>query len=524
VAELVWAYLRVSTRKEEQEESLEQQQRRAEAFAAQQHLPIKIFTEQASAKSITFRPVLTAVLRDMEALPARQRPKFLFVTALDRLARDIADSMYIGRMLRALKITLLVDGRGEVRLDTFAERAVFVGESLGGDAENEARSKRMRDSWERRRRAGLPTSNKVPYGIQLVGEKDVPIPESAAWVLKAFKWYAEGIGTYIIAKRFAEGAPVHTWLTTRVGEDGNRIPKTRVTRWESLRMMKLLRLKRYRGSIVDAALFDRVQARIDSIPKQSGRRKREYPLTGAMRCSGCGRRPHGHATGGSTTQKMADGTTKRYTKVNRVRYYACSACSYSLNAEIVEQKFFADVGQLVASEALLRRWVSAPRMGSNEARQLRSEAKKLEADLRDEVVQRKRDHLFDLALSASIKDDQFRRQADRLETEVHAKRNRLAEITAALSNDESTARTLERARSLLADFERLYGLASYEDKRQLVEAVADALGGLNVSKEGLQWIKQPSVAERETPAQRKGRPTSTSKNSKVRSSSSKAKR
>jgi hypothetical protein len=462
----------------------------------------------------------------MESLPARQRPKFLFVTALDRLARDIADSLYIGRTLRTLKITLLVDGRGEVRLDTFAERAVFVGESLGGDAENEARSKRMRDSWERRRRAGLPTSNKVPYGIQLVGERDVPIPDSAAWVLKAFKWYDEGIGTYIIAKRFAEGAPVHTWLTTRVGEDGNRIPKTRITRWESLRMMKLLKLKRYRGTIVDPELFDRVQARIDSIPKQSGRRKREYPLTGAMRCSGCGRRLHGHATGGSATKKLVDGTTKRYTNVSRVRYYACSACNYTLNAEAIEKAFFADVGQLVGSETLLRRWVSAPRIGSQEARLLRTEAKKLEAELRDEVIQRKRDHLFDLALAASIKDDQFRRQADRLESEVHVKRNRLEEIAAALSNDESTVRTLERARALLANFERLYGLASYEDKRQLVEAVAEALGGLNVSKEGLQWIKQPSVAEPAHVRRRAGTRTSevTANGTSARSASRAAKR
>ena len=59
----------------------------------------------------------------------------------------MVDGMYVGRMLRALKVTLYVYGKGEVRLDTFAERAVFAGESMGGDAENEAKSKRSRDSW-----------------------------------------------------------------------------------------------------------------------------------------------------------------------------------------------------------------------------------------------------------------------------------------------------------------------------------------------------------------------------------------
>lgn len=209
----MWAYLRVSTRKEEQEDSLEEQQRRAEAFAAERGYALRPFIEQASAKSITGRPILTGLLSELEALPARQRPAGIYVTALDRLARDIADSMYVGRMLRALKVALHVHGRGEVRLETFAERAVFVGESLGGDAENEARSKRSRDSWDRRRRENKPTSNKVPYGMQLVGERDVPISDSAAWVRKAFEWYGGGEGTYVIGKRFAQGAPPHTWLT-----------------------------------------------------------------------------------------------------------------------------------------------------------------------------------------------------------------------------------------------------------------------------------------------------------------------
>ncbi len=305
----VWAYCRVSTRKEEQEDSLDEQRARATAFAKERHLELRVFSEQASAKSITGRPVLSSLLAELEALAARTRPKYVFITALDRLSRDMVDGMYVGRMLRSLKVTLYVHGRGEVRLDTFAERALFVGESMGGDAENEAKSKRSRDSWDRRRREGKPTSNKVPYGLQLVGERDVPIPDSAEWVRKAFEWYAQGDGSHVIGKRMQGHAPPHTWLTTRVGEDGQRIEKTRAgTQWETLRVLKLLRQARYRGTIVEPELFDAVSERLADTPKNGSRRKREYPLSGAMRCEGCGRHLHGRATGHSTSHILADGT------------------------------------------------------------------------------------------------------------------------------------------------------------------------------------------------------------------------
>lgn len=493
-----WAYCRVSTRKEEQEDSLDVQQSRARAFAADRGLEPRIFVEQASAKNLTGRPVLVALLAELEELPPKKRPKFLFVTALDRLSRDMVDGMYIGRTLRSLKVVLYVAGRGEVRLDTFAERAVFVGESMGGDAENEAKSKRMRDSWERRRREGKPTSNKVPYGLQLLGECDVPVRDSAEWVAKAFEWYAQGEGTHIIGKRLAEGAPPHTWLTSRVGDDGARISKTRAaTRWEALRIAKLLRQSRYRETIVPADVFDAVQRRLEGLPKNGSRRLREYPLSGAMRCEGCARHLHGRASGASTTGPLrADGTRKRYTGRRRVRYYACVVCGYMVNAQRLEERFFGDVGKLVASDSLLRRWVAAPRLGKSDASAIRAEMRRLEAELSEGGVRKRRDRLFDLGITASITEIEFQRQMNRLDEEVTAKRARLVELRGALAGDDAASRTLEGARVLLSRFDELYEAADYERKREFVATVAEALGGLLVSRAGLRWKKR----DEETPS------------------------
>ncbi len=484
----VWAYCRVSTRKEEQEDSLDTQRERAAAFADERSLELRLFVEQASAKSITGRPILTSLLSELESLPLRQRPTYMYVTAHDRLARDMADMMYVGRMLRSLKVTLFVYGRGEVRLDTFAERAMFVGESMGGDAENEAKSKRARDSWERRRREGKPTSNKVPYGLQLQGERDVPVPDSAEWVRKAFELYEQGHGAHKIGKLMAINAPPHRWLTTRVGEDGCRIEKIRAgTRWESLRVTKLLRQSRYRGTIVEPGLFDAVALRLANTPKPGSRRRREYPLSGAMRCETCGRHLHGKCSGTSRSKYLVDGTRRVY-ESTAIRYYECVVCRYMVNAKRVEDQFFADIGTLSGDAALLRRWVDVPRGRTSAAvKSNKNEAKKLAQELSQEVVQAQRDKMFSLALTASIDEVEFKRQMNRLDVEYAAKRARLAALQSTVASDEKRDKNVEHAAKLLSRFGELYEAASYEEKRELLSALAEALGGLTVSRAGLQW-------------------------------------
>jgi DNA invertase Pin-like site-specific DNA recombinase len=477
----IWAYCRVSTLKTEQEESLDEQCRRAEVFARENDGELRIFSEQRSAKSLATRPVLLGLLAELESLAPRMRPKWIYVTALDRLGRDMADVLYIGRILRTLKVRFWV-GHSEHSLDSFGDRMNFVGQSIGGDAENEARSKRMKDSWERRRREGKTTSNKVPYGLQLKGERDVPIPESAEWVLKAFEWYAQGDGSYIIGGRMQGNAPPHTWLTTRIGDDGQRIEKTRAgTRWDSLRVMKLLKQARYRGTIVSPDIFDEVQRRISSKPKNGSRRIREYPLSGAMRCDGCGRRFHGIGSGNSSTHILADGTKKVYPRAP-TRYYACHVCDYRVNAIKIEQQFFEKIGKLSADPRLVEKWIAAPKIGSSDLTRLRRELKQLEADCNEVAMQAKRDRLFDMALAASLSDFEFKRQMNRIEEELGSKRQRMAEIRSKLDGDEDNGRKVSTAKRLVAEFSTLFDSATYEQKRDLVEAIAAALGGVAISK------------------------------------------
>ncbi len=272
---LAWAYCRVSTSKDEQELSLEEQERWARAYALQTGLELAVYSERASAKRTIGRKQFQDMMSELVDLPPGRRPSLLLVTSFDRLSRDMTDTLLIARQLKELRVQLFVrDAGGIVKSETFAQRAALVGQSMGGEAENDARSNRMRASWERRRREGKPTSNRTPYGLQLRDERDEPAPTSAAWVKKAFAWYADGVGMPTIAKRLSQDAPPHTTLGNRIGPDGNRIAHVHHPVWQPISIKRLLVQQRYRGVLIAPDLFERVQAALASKPQWDRKRKR----------------------------------------------------------------------------------------------------------------------------------------------------------------------------------------------------------------------------------------------------------
>lgn len=489
----IWAYCRVSTAKEEQEESLEAQESWARAFAAELGSQIRVFREQASAKTTIGRPVFQGMMSEIAELQKSKRPTHLVVTALDRLSRSLRDTLNVVEALREYKVLLYQRGLGVIGTETFPEKAALAGLSLAGEAENYSRSLRAKQSWERRRSQGKPTSNKVPYGLQLQGERDVPIRESARWVASAFQWYDAGLGTFTIARRFANGAPAHTWLTSRVGADGQRIRKTREkTKWDSTRIVKLLKQRRYRGTIVDEIVFDRVQERLAQIPRPSSRRIFEYPLSGTVKCSGCGRSMHGRAAGGNKTYRVVSGEVREAKTRHRIRYYSCYVCNYELNAERLEASFFKDVASLGGDERLLQRWITGeqPRNGS---RVRLSEIKRLERECSESAFHQRIDRVIDLAIAGGLGEAELRRQVERVKAEFGRSRARLKELTEMVSERDAISRSLDRARGLLSRFYELFNRATYDVKRALVRELVDALGGATASRNGLKWTRSPKA-------------------------------
>jgi hypothetical protein len=328
----------------------------------------------------------------------------------------------------------------------------------------------------------------MPYGIQLLDERDTPAPETSAWVRRAFEWYAQGDGMLTIARRL-ESAPSHRVLTSKIGPDGQRLARERHTLWEANRVRKLLEQRRYRGLIVSDDLFDKVQEMIAAKPRWSNVRKSEYPLSGSMQCATCGRNPHGHATGGST-RRLANGEVRRYR--NAVRYYSCYVCRYILNAERAEAQFFEKLATLSASDALLHAWIESEVQTS--LAELKSELDDLQKKLDAKRLDKDRARVWELAMTnKSLPSGELDRQLARMTKDEQTARARADELLALISLTTKRERTVDNAHYLLKSFRELFQAATYDEKRELCFAIAEALGGITTTPDGIQWVRETGI-------------------------------
>ncbi|MGZ3498626.1 MAG: recombinase family protein [Vulcanimicrobiaceae bacterium] len=127
---VVWAYCRVSTQKDEQGFSLDEQIRWAQSFAANRGASLQVFKEKASAKTIIGRPVCSRMLALLED-PTSLKPEILAATSFDRLSRDMTDTLLLARALRTARVQLYIRDRGEVPMDSFADQAALCGTGHG---------------------------------------------------------------------------------------------------------------------------------------------------------------------------------------------------------------------------------------------------------------------------------------------------------------------------------------------------------------------------------------------------------
>lgn len=485
---LAWAYCRVSTLKTEQGLSLEEQLTWAKTYCRENGLKLVTYCERASAKNINGRKIFVEMMSALVATPRTERPSILLATSADRFARDMGDAILAERALREAGVQLfLKEFGGPLPTHTFAGQATLVAMSMGSQAENEARSNRAKASWERRRREGKPMSNKSPYGIQLRNERDTASPGSAVWVKKAFQWYANGVGMPTIAVRLKEGAPPHRVASTRVGPDGKPIMRESQPVWEPNRVKKLLVQKRYRGTVVPADLFDRVQELLERKPRYSNARCYEYPLSGAIPCSKCGRHFHGNSTGASKTKMLADGTMRHYVYEKRVRAYTCTVCRYRINADFLEASFRNSIVNLQADHGLLQTWLHQKEKNVDTAA-LEAEIRTLEKRVDPEVLNTLRNRAWALALRAGPHAQaDLERQLALITLEERHNRERLSALRGIASNHREHTRTLKKAHYLVEHFWDLYDRASYVQKRTLIGGIVNALGGATGSKTGIKW-------------------------------------
>jgi site-specific DNA recombinase len=199
-------YARVSTKKQEQEKTIESQVAALLKFAGEQGYqvpPEQRFIDQGVSGATLVRPSLER-LRNAAFTGTFQH---LLMLDVDRLARNLGLQLLLLEEFHSLGIAVVFLNSPQVG-DTPLEALMFNISGAFAEYERSRITQRMRRGWLYKVEQGERVPQPAPYGYSYVSSRD---GNPAQWVLdltaalvvkQVFRWYtAEGLTTWQIAKR-----------------------------------------------------------------------------------------------------------------------------------------------------------------------------------------------------------------------------------------------------------------------------------------------------------------------------------
>lgn len=224
------AYCRVSTEKEEQLTSLENQREFFEQYARKEgDALVKIYADEGiSGKSLNKRDAFLQLLKDS------QTGAFDYVAVKDisRFARNTSDFLYGIRTLRSNG----VDVRFLSNNQTVIGESEFVLTIFAALAQEESANLSKRVIFGKRQNAKKGRVPNIVYGYNKIDTYTLEVNEQESYIVKLmFKWYLEGEGTRRIA--------------IKLNEMG--IPTKKQAKWISRTIRRILQNPIYTGKIIN---------------------------------------------------------------------------------------------------------------------------------------------------------------------------------------------------------------------------------------------------------------------------------
>lgn len=391
---------RVSYSRDEKSDSIEAQDARLKARAAEEGVRIVGITADVSVSGdvdMFDRPALGEWL----AVDKREEWHELWVTNQDRLSRSEPHFMsFVFKMLEWNKeIHVLDDPEFTKQMQTPEGRAILHVKSLGPHKELERIKKRIQDSHDRRRftnrwPGGIPTFGYRIYKKYEDGREAAYIEldeEMMVWLHRMREWAIEGVPHVTIAERLndgnvltardrariARGKPTKSKAALRRNDEESREHWSNGSVKALLTNPSLLGYKKYRNQVLrddngdpqqiadpvfSTEEWESLQAAIQARTVTTARRvNMTSPLYGVALCSGCG---------SNANHKISRGHKNGL----EYRYYVCGnwpnnkRCKgISCRAEVVEEMVEILFLQRYGHERVTKRvWVA----GSDNAREL----------------------------------------------------------------------------------------------------------------------------------------------------------
>lgn len=299
-------YLRVSTEGQAAADKygLELQEDACRAYAKRSGFTVKQVYQDIITGTSSKRAAFSQLLGDLPAYHA------VIIFSVDRLARTVPIAYGLAQEIADAGVELHSSTEGKLSFKDDGQATAFGLHALLADSERRRIVRRLSEGKKQKVRGGQPLVPIRAYGYQ---GGEVYEPE-AQWVRWMFQ-QAASMGTHSIAHDLHR-----LGITTRAG-----------TPWNRDTIFKILRNSLYRGEyvygrdrvtrkpladaiscpaprIVEDDLWHAVQRALDYRSTGAGRRNSRadmFPLTGRIRCSGCGGALVGiHSRTSSATRRM----------------------------------------------------------------------------------------------------------------------------------------------------------------------------------------------------------------------------
>jgi DNA invertase Pin-like site-specific DNA recombinase len=221
-APVAYSYIRFSSRKQEEGDSIRRQDTGAKGWAGRNNVPLD--TSLKIDKGISAFRGKNADLGSLGEFIRMvdqgrvAKGSYLVVESLDRISRNEVQEallLILSLLKKGIRIVQLtpVEMVYDSKSDTTA-LIIMIVEISRGNSESAVKSKRLGDAWEEKRKlareSGTPLTRRLPSWVKLEGGKLVAIPEKAAVVRRIYQLAGGGYGTLrIVAKLNKEGvAPI----------------------------------------------------------------------------------------------------------------------------------------------------------------------------------------------------------------------------------------------------------------------------------------------------------------------------
>lgn len=302
----VGVYVRVSTKKEEQEYSFAfQSEYWNRRFANDPTIEyVGLFTDEGiCGKSMKNRKGLNAML----ARAKNGEIDRIYTKSISRFARNFVDTIATVRELREIGIPIIFEKEG---IDTLDNKCGLILSVMASLAEEELRSMSKNQQWAARKRFanGSIELSKI-YGYSYKTGQLTVIPEEAAVVKEIFSLYLQGNGTGKIANILSEKkyrtAYGHTewsnktilYILKNEKYTGNSLLQKFICELKTKRTNKgelpQYYIENSHEAIISMEDFDAVQnllcEKVKKFhPNGGGDGKNRYPLSGKIKCGECG--------------------------------------------------------------------------------------------------------------------------------------------------------------------------------------------------------------------------------------------